>query len=366
MKTFLLTLFVTISALGQPVIGPEVTSVPMDGVGNFTLAPQQDGFVVAWEQNGRIHVGHLDSALQLEGGALELPVSSAGRIASSPSVATNGTTALITWHEWLFGQPDVNVVAAVRTGALSLLSGPQKLDAATTPAIAAWGGSSYVVYSAGYQYRVTEALDVSVARGWFAAMSAAVSAGGNVATATDDQGSQLMCFHFGGWGSNGDCTPQLTYTFAVESGKVEVTYSLTVKVGTSVTLPTPIVAANGASFTALVRLPAQTDVVFFDDILRKRTTLPVTILADAAIAGNGGDVLTVWTGPQQLTGILTHGDGSVSKPFDISNGAIDLPHVVATGSNTFVVFYRISLGSNVWALAGRVIHLQPSKQRAIR
>ncbi|HEX3110448.1 MAG TPA: hypothetical protein VHU41_15235, partial [Thermoanaerobaculia bacterium] len=76
--------FAAIPVFAQPVVGPEVTSAPMDGVGQFALAPQRDGFILAWEQNGRIHVGPLDSALQLQGGALELPISEAGRNASSP------------------------------------------------------------------------------------------------------------------------------------------------------------------------------------------------------------------------------------------------------------------------------------------
>jgi hypothetical protein len=101
-------------------------------------------------------------------------------------------------------------------------------------------------------------------------------------------------------------------------------------------------------------------------MVRTRAILPVTILTDAALAGNGGDVLVVWTGPKQLTGILAHADRSVSEPFAISDRAVDEPHAIAAGSNTFVVFYRVSLGPNEYALAGRVIHLQPPKARAIR
>jgi len=121
--------FATIPLFAQPVVGPEVTSAPLDGVGQFALAPQRDGFIIAWEQNGRIHVGLLDSALQLEGGVLELPVSEAGRNANFPSLATNGATALIAWHEYVSGQPDINVVATVLTQPVTLLHGPRKLDA---------------------------------------------------------------------------------------------------------------------------------------------------------------------------------------------------------------------------------------------
>lgn len=368
MKTLFLALLVATSAAAQPVVGPEVTSAPMDGVGQFALAPHRDGFILAWEQNGRIHVGRLDSALQLEGGALELPISDPSRNASSPSVATNGTTALIAWHEYVFGQLDINVVATVLTQPVTLLHRPQKLDAEPAPPFAGWDGDAYTVDSAGYRYRLTDALDASFL-GWFGSMSVAFSNDGHVATVSEEPywGSQIWCLHFVDISnSHGDCTYTVSYTLRVRSGEIHTSLPAAVKDGTTVPLLPAIVGANGASFAGLFRMPGETDVLLFDDKVRAQMKLPVTILTDAAIAGNGEDVLTVWTGPKGLTGILTRADGSVSEPFAITDRAVDEPHVIAAGSNSLIVFYRINLGPNEWKLAGRVIHLQASKQRGVR
>jgi hypothetical protein len=359
--------FAAIPLFAQPVVGPEVTSAPMDGVGQFALAPQRDGFVIAWEQNGRIHMGRLDSALQLEGDAIQLPIGEAGRNAGSPSVATDGTTALITWHEYVFGQADINVVATVLLDPLTLLQGPTKLDVEPNSPIAAWDGAEYVVNSGGYQYRLTNALDASFG-GWFGGMSVAFSKDGRVAGISEEPywGSELLCIHWSFHSSSGDCTYDISYTLRVQSGDIHTSRRATVKDGTIVPLFPAIAGANGASFAGLFRMPSHTDLLLFDDAVRTSTTLPVTILTDSALAGNGGDVLIVWTGQKQLTGIFVHADRSVSDPFAVSGGPVDEAHVIAAGSSTFVVFYRINLGPNEWRLAGRTIRLKPTKQRSVR
>src|SRR6476659_11249702 len=89
MKALLLTLFVTTAALAQPVVGPEVTTPPLTALGDISLAPQSDGFVVAWEQAGRIYAGHLDATLHLTGALFELPRVNAPTQASSPAIAGN-------------------------------------------------------------------------------------------------------------------------------------------------------------------------------------------------------------------------------------------------------------------------------------
>jgi len=206
-----------------------------------------------------------------------------------------------------------------------------------------------------------------VVRGWRDGTTAALSNDGSVAIASHDGEPQLRCVCFNiltGVCNSSDCRFPVTYRFTLQSGNIWTPYLVTVKYNSTVSLLPPIVAANGASFTGLARLPSTTDVHVFDDVAEKRTTLPVVVLTDAAIGGNGSDVLVVWTGPP-LMGLVVHADGSVSNPFVISDGLIDEPHVVAGGSNTFLVFYRVDLGSNQKALAGRIIQLQPAKRRAV-
>ena len=96
MKALLLTLFVTTAALAQPVVGPEVTTPPLTALGDISLAPQSDGFVVAWEQAGRIYAGHLDATLHLTGALFELPRVNAPTRAYRTGLrrsATSGTPA---------------------------------------------------------------------------------------------------------------------------------------------------------------------------------------------------------------------------------------------------------------------------------
>jgi hypothetical protein len=368
MKALLFALFLANSALAQPVVGPEVFSTPIEALGDIALAARPGGFVIAWEAAGHFYVGDLDSTLQLEGSVVELQATQGGRAVSGLSLATNGRTALVAWHEHYSFQDQTNAAAILLTDPVSVLQSPQVLSRGVTPPVATWDGGSYVVYSAGYQLRLTDALDAFVVRGWRDGTTAALSNDGNVAIASHDGEPQLRCVCFNvltGVCNSSDCRFPVTYRFTLRSGNIWTPYVVTVKYNSTVSLLPPIVAANGASFTSLARLPSTTDVHVFDDAAEKRTTLPVVILTDAAIGGNGSDVLVVWTG-SLLRGLLVHADGSVSEPFEISGGAIDEPHVVAAGSNTFVVFYRVDLGSNQKALAGRLIQLQPSKHRAIR
>ncbi len=369
MKALLfVAVFAASSVLAQPVVGPEVVSAPIEGLGDVALAPLRDGFVIAWVASNHVYVGKLDSALQLEGCPIELQATEGRRDVSGVSLATNGSSALVAWHEHEYLQFDTNVVATVLADPVSLLQAPRALNRGVTPAAVTWDGASYVVYSGGIQFRLTDTLDASVVRGWTDGTTSAVSNDGSVALASRDGDPQLrcVCFNiFNGVCNTDDCRFPVTYTFTLQSGTIRTLYVVPVKYNTTVSLLSPIVAANGASFTSLARLPNTTDVHVFDDAADKRTTLPVVILTDAAIGGNGSDVMVVWAGPP-LMGIVVHADGTVTEPFAIDDGSIDEPHVVAAGSNAFVIFFRVDAGSGQKALAGRVIHLQPSRQRAIR
>src|SRR5260221_12713770 len=73
-KALFFALFLASAAFAQPVVGPEVTTPPLEGLGDFSLAPQRDGFVLAWEQAGRINAGHLDARLHLNASPPPLPL----------------------------------------------------------------------------------------------------------------------------------------------------------------------------------------------------------------------------------------------------------------------------------------------------
>lgn len=357
MKAFLFALLLATSAGAQLVVGPEVLSTPIDRLGDIALAPQRGGFVVAWEAAGRIYAGHLDDALQATGPILTLPLSDPQASATSPAIATNGSTVLVAWQEH---HPDVNVVATLNADASVLLYGPHRLNSSVAPPVAGVADGTYVVYS-NVEYRLNDALESDSPAVIPPGMTAAISSEGTVATATQDQNGAFSCVNFGGWGG-GDCNPSVNYTFWVPSGKIVKKDNLFVKQGGSFSSLPPIAGPNGSAFTALLRRSDKTQVLLFDSAIRLTSTLPVTIMTPAAIAGNGSDILIVWTGQ----GLILHSDGSVSQPFVIGPNSLGNPHVVAAGSNEFVVFYTVDTAPNQKAIAGRVIHLQLSKKRATR
>ncbi|HEX3580915.1 MAG TPA: hypothetical protein VH087_04075 [Thermoanaerobaculia bacterium] len=277
MKTLLFTLLLATSAVAQPVVGPEVASAPLPSLGDFAVAPQRDGFVIAWEQGGRIYAGQLDSSLHLTAAPLELPVTDSRAVASSPAIASDGTTVLVAWHELMISE--TNAVALLTPDAQLLLRGPQQLNVSPKPPLATTSNGRYVVYSDELRYGFNDALERVSFDSIPRAMSAAISTTGDVATASEDDG-----------------------VFALYS-------------------------------------------------------IAAPINADAAIAGNGSDIVVAWVDGH---GVIVHADRQ-PEPFAFSDRIVEDLHLIAAGSNTFVVFYRAS-GS----LAGRVIHFQPSRQRAVR
>jgi hypothetical protein len=124
----------------------------------------------------------------------------------------------------------------------------------------------------------------------------------------------------------------------------------------------PVVARNADSYAGLVQLPDRTD-VFFSKPFRQ-ITLPGTASGQTALAGNGSDILLVWTNPH-VTGIVVHADGTVSEPFTITEGGFQ-PRVVTINSNDFAVLYRTDFNQQSASIQGRIVYLQTPKRRGIR
>src|SRR6476646_5541157 len=99
MKTFLAALLFSVSALAQPVVGPEITSAPIANLDDYAIAPQRDAFVFAWTAAGRVYAGHLDATLHLTAPPLQLPLADPLAAAATPAITTNGTSVLVAWHE---------------------------------------------------------------------------------------------------------------------------------------------------------------------------------------------------------------------------------------------------------------------------
>jgi hypothetical protein len=111
----------------------------------------------------------------------------------------------------------------------------------------------------------------------------------------------------------------------------------------------------------LVDLPNRTDLSMFGTL--EQYTLPIIARGNVALAGNGEDVLLVWTSPT-LTGMVVHQDGTSSPTFDIAVSA-QQPKVVAVDSNAFAVLYRLEADSGRSRLAGRIVQLQTAKRRGV-
>jgi hypothetical protein len=124
----------------------------------------------------------------------------------------------------------------------------------------------------------------------------------------------------------------------------------------------PSVGPNGDSYTGLIRLPDRTDVFMTEPF--RQITLPVIVSGQTALAGNGSDVLLVWTNPH-VTGIVVHADGTVSEPFTIAPAGFQ-PKVVSINSNDVAVLYRTEFNQQSALIQGRIVHLEAPKRRGIR
>ena len=369
MKSLLLALLLSISALAQPVVGPEVASAPLTNLDDYAIAPQRDGFVLAWTADGRLFAAHLDRTLHMTAPPLTLPLFDSAATAALPAIASNGTSVFVAWHERRQGFGETAYMAVLSAGAQTLVKGPQLLNITTNAPLATSVNGKYVVYTGDLRYVFNENLDTEAGEFISRNLGAALTANGGVATVTESsKGSfdcRANCFFRPCGNPLPSCSASSTVTFLLGTESSSATYSFTIPanfVSADPFLATPpVVAPNGDSYAGLVQLPGRTDVFPKPNW---QVTLPVFVLGQTALAGNGDDVLLVWT-TAHLTGTVVRGDGKISGPFTISQGGFQ-PRVVSVNSNDFAVLYRVDIDQQHSAIAGRIVHLQTPRRRGIR
>jgi len=355
MKALLFALFVANSALAQPIVGPELTTPPVDRGGDIAIAAQRDGYVVAWSTAGHILAGHLDSTLQLTDPPLDIDLGNAAGFPTSLSIATNGESVLV---EWLETKPYASGIhAATLSGdARTVRHTPELVELGSPAAVVAgvtgrfyeiiWPAHSFV-YDDDLVLRET----ASVAN-WTAA---AFSVRGDAALG-DVRDVSGLC-----WGACAYRVYRVSFTTPWGTAHWDYTPWPPVLYG-----PNPVrnalIAPHGDFFVAVIQTTLTDG--FVTEITPEATShewkLDRLTPSVNAIGGNGSDVLLVWSQP--LRGMLLHADGTASALFSISSDGYS-PKIIAANSNEFVVVYRYDIDAQHSTIAGRIIQLQPSKRR---
>lgn len=368
MKSLLLALFISVSALAQPVVGPEVTSAPLVNLDDYAIAPQRDGFVLAWTAEGRLFAGHLDASLHITAPPLELPLYTAAATASLPAIASNGTSVFVAWHELRVGISETAFMALLSADAQTLTQGPRMLNFTSGRPLATSLHGDYVLYTGDLRYVFNENLETLKGEFISRNLGAALSSEGDVATVSEHASGSFDCrqicfFHCSGVPAPCPVTSTVTFQMGIVTNSSEYTFvvpSNTLSHDPFLASP-PLIAPNGDSYAGMVQLPGRTDV--FTSAPFCQTTLPVIVTGQTAFAGNGSDVLLVWTNPH-VNGIIIHADGTVAEPFTIAQAGFQ-PKVVSINSNEFAVLYRTDFGQHS-SIEGRIVSLQTPKRRGIR
>ena len=359
---FALTLFLTAGAVAQPVVGPEVTSTTIEALDDYDIAPQHDGFVLAWTAGGRLYTGHLDSTLHLTGAPFQIPLVDPTTAAVTPAIASDGTTVMVAWHERRTGYAEFSYVAVLSANADAYLVGPQEINITKAAPLLTAVNGKYVIYTGDLRYVLNE--KIGFESGVFIShkLAAALSRTGDVGT-VDVNAPNVVCPRAGIF-PYPPCNANATVTFTSGVSSMKALYSFSIAAGTTASgNPMPLIGPNGASCVGVTRLPASTEFFFAGTNTRTASPIVLRFVSDTAVAGNGSDVLVVWTTPAFM-GLAVGPDGSAA-PFPIANAGRQ-PKLVAGTSNDFLVAYRIDVDAQHSLLAGRLIHLQPERHRAIQ
>jgi hypothetical protein len=367
MRRLLLALLLAASAAAQPVVGPEVTSAPLSNLDDYAIAPQRDGFVLAWTAEGRLFAGHLDATLHITAPPLTVPLFDPNATAALPAIASNGRSILVAWHERRAGYGETAFIALLTADGQRLVKGPNPVNITKDGPLATTVNGKYVVYTGDLRYVFNENLDTEEGTFISRNLGAALSENGEVATVNESATGHFDCRQicFGRCtGTPQPCTGTSTVTFLFGGVPSVATYAFVIPPNTFTGDPfsssPPVVAANGDSYAGLVHLPDRTDVFFSNPF--GQIAVPTIVSGQTALAGNGDDVLLVWTSPHPA-GTVVHRDGSVSDPFAIETFGYQ-PRVVNIDSNDFAVLYRIDAGGDQSVIAGRIVHLQTPKRRS--
>jgi hypothetical protein len=222
------------------------------------------------------------------------------------------------------------------------------------------------------RYVLNENLDTEAGEFISRNLGGAVTQSGGVGTVMASANAPFNCPRAClGWSCFGtpqysDCVVISTVTFTLGAAIATGQYSFTVAPNTTIPDPflarPPIIGSNGDSVVGMVQVPNETEFFFIGTPVR--FALPLTVLGETAVAGNGTDALLVWTTPS-VTGAIIHPDYTTSAPFSIAPLGAQ-PKVVNINSTSFAVVYRVDVDSQHSAIAGRIVHLQAPKRRGIR
>ena len=369
MKTFLFALLFSVSALAQPVVGPEVVSSPIASLDDYALAPQRDGFVFAWTAAGRLYASQLDPSLHIAAAPLQVPLVDPAALAVLPAIASNGTSVLVAWHERRAGYGELTYIALLSADARTLLKGPVTMNITKDAPFLTSAGGKYVIYTGDLRYVLNENLDTEAGQFISRNLGGALTRDGDVGTVKASANAPFncprICFARPCAGPFPDCVVTSTVTFMLGGATSSAQYKFNVAANTTIPDPfaarPPVIGSNGDSVAGMVQVSNKTDFFFIGTPVR--FTLPLNVLGETAFAGNGTDALLVWTSPS-LTGAIIHPDYTTSAPFPIAPLGAQ-PKVVNINSTSFAVVYRID-GYQSGTIAGRIVQLQAARRRGIR
>jgi hypothetical protein len=261
-------------------------------------------------------------------------------------------------------------MALLSADAQTLVKGPQLLNITKDAPLAMSVNGRYVIYTGDLRYVFTENLDTVAGEFISRNLAGALTRSGDVGTVKASADAPFNCPRacFGRPCSTPfpDCVVTSTVSFTLGSAVTSGQYSFNVAANTTMADPflvrPPIIGPNGDSAAGVVQVQNATDFYFVGTPVR--FTLPLTVLGETAVAGNGTDALLVWTAPS-LTGAIIHPDFTTSAPFPISRMGAQ-PKVVNISSTAFAVVYRLDLDSGNAAIAGRIVQLQAAKRHGIR
>ena len=367
---YLFLFLLSVSALAQPVVGPEVVSSPTANLDDYALAPQRDRFVFAWTAAGRLYASQLDPSLHINAAPFQLPLVDPAAAAVLPAIASNGTSVLVAWHERRAGYGELTYIALLSADARTLVKGPVAMNITKDAPFLTSAGGKYVIYTGDLRYVLNENLDTEEGEFIPRNLAGALTRSGDVGTVKASANAPFncprACFGRPCSGPFPDCTVTSTVTFMLGGAVSTAQYDFTVAPNTTLPDPfltsPPVIGSNGDSVVGLVQVANRTDFFFVGTPVE--FTLPLNVLGETAVAGNGTDALLVWTTPS-LTGAIVHPDYTASAPFPIAPRGAQ-PKVVSINSTSFVVVYRVDLDSGNAAIAGRIVQLQAAKRRGIR
>lgn len=355
-------LFMAASAIAQPYVGPANTTDPIDQLAGYSITPAADGYYFAWSENGRIHLARLDATLHNASASappIELPLYSATPTASSPAIATNGTSVLVTWVENVNGLPATTYVG-VAADLSGVASTPRLLDFGVPAPHVQFVDGAYLVQSQ-WLYRIGNDFAIASSRPPLTpAAPVALNARGSLASISYTE--TILCW---GYTNNPYCPHVRNYTISTEGFSLSASAKWTPFDGPAPAPPT--VWPNGDAFLAVIPQSANTaDVISFSGAGELAHWFLDGLTTDYSVAGNGSDVLVVSTSNPNaispIVGTFLHADGTQTPRFTIGTGT--KPSVVAASGGAFVVTNETDFSHP--EISGRIVRVAPPRRRGAR